>query len=200
MKIRLLILFFSLLSCSAFAAELKGSCEIDFTGTSTLHDFTGTAVCAPFTFSYSADQPPHFKLDGEQVEVPVTGMDTDNNKRDIKMRTMFDAELFPYISGRLDEPADEVIRKLAAAQNSTPVPLALHLKIRDIDLLQTAQITSIHEDERQLEIELETELSLEAYQLEPPGFLGLIRVGDLVKVKIHLLLAKIGKVPKQILN
>jgi hypothetical protein len=200
MKTRLLILFFCLFAFNSWAAELKGSCQIDFTGTSTLHDFAGTAVCRPFTIALEKGRDIPYRLVGSNVSVPVAGMDTDNKKRDEKMRGMFDAENFPLISGQVDELTSQVIDKLKSPQGDQNGQLALQLKIRDIELPQTAQVSHIQETEQQLELDLELELSLKAYQLKPPSVLGLIRVGDLVKVKIHLLLEKIGQVPKQILS
>jgi len=200
MKRHLLILLFCLFAANSWAAELKGTCQIDFTGTSTLHDFSGTAACQPFTLSKSTDQSSPYALVGDQVSVAVAGMDTDNKKRDKKMHGMFDAEHFPLISGRVDALTPQIISALKPSQSDTQGKLPLHLKIRDIDLPQTALVSNIQESEEQLELDLELELSLKAYQLEPPSVLGLIRVGDLVKVKIHLLLNKIGQVPKHILS
>lgn len=201
MKIRLLILCFCLFAGNLWAAELKGSCQINFSGTSTLHDFSGTASCEPFVVALDSQQPAGLRLVGETVEVAVADMDTDNNKRDKKMRAMFEADRFPFISGRIEALSPQVIERLAAAaRGNVNTQIKTHLKIRDTDLPQTARVSKILEDESQLELELEFELSLKAYQLKPPSFLGLIRVGDRVKVKIHLLLEKIGQVPKQILN
>ena len=197
MKLRLLILLFCLSAGSVYADELKGTCLIDFSGSSTLHDFAGTAACDPFTIALANGQ---YSLVGEKISVPVAGMDTDNGKRDEKMRGMFDIENFPSISGRVEALTPQLLSALKPDQAEQKGQLPLHLKIRDIDLTQTALVSNIQENDRQLELDLELELSLKSYQLKPPSVLGLIRVGDLVKVKIHLLLEKIGQVPKQILN
>jgi hypothetical protein len=45
------ILFLSLVS-SASAGNVKGNCGIRFLGASTMHDFTGTVHCQPFTVSF----------------------------------------------------------------------------------------------------------------------------------------------------
>ncbi len=64
------------------------------------------------------------------------------------------------------------------------------LKIRNIALAQRVEVSNLQENDKQITFDLAFDLSLNRYQLNPPGFLGLIRVGDQVQLKISVLLLK----------
>ncbi len=190
MRTRLMILLFCLLATSAWGSDLKGSCQIEFFGTSTLHDFSGQASCQPFVFAVSEDAQVGLRFKGQEISVAVFGMDTDNKKRDKKMREMFEVEKFPLIQGSLGLITPQMIREFAAGRTDKKGQLPFDLKIRDINNPQTARVSNLQEDDKQLSFDLGLDLSLKTYQIKPPSVLGLIRVGDQVGLKIHVLLNK----------
>jgi polyisoprenoid-binding protein YceI len=127
--------------------------------------------------------------DGQGIRVAVTGMDTDNRKRDAKMREMFDCDRFPYVRGifPIFNPR-QLAEKLLAAREGTP--LAFDLTIRDITRHIEARVMHFQEDENEITFELDFDVSLQDYHLKPPSVLGIIGVGDTVMVKAPFRLRK----------
>ena len=188
---RLLLAVLLLFAIPAFALELPGSCEVRFTGSSTLHDFSGTGACEPFVL----------KIDGEggaaalqpvTLNVAVGGMQTGNGSRDEKMRGMFGADRFPRIVGTLGGGTIATLRRQVHAASGGNGTLPLRLKIRDTELPVAAKVTRLTDTASELSMELEFPVSLAAYRLEPPSVLGLIKVADGVKVQVGLRLAPLS--------
>lgn len=184
----LLTLLFAGVSASAAAVELPGTCQVAFTGSSTLHDFDGTAACTPFilTVTGAGDEA---QLGEVTLSVPVAGMRTGIARRDRAMHEMFQAGRFPVITGRLTgAPLAEVRRQLhQAAGGASTLPLAV--RIRDIERPVAARVTGLVDNSRAFSVDLEFSLSLEAFRLEPPTVLGFIRVGDEVRGKVSVQVA-----------
>lgn len=194
MKIHLLVLLllFSLITSSAFAVTLKGSCQIEFSGTTTLHDFSGRADCNPLTLSVTEGRTSEQGVELSEISVPVASMSSDNKKRDHKMHAMLEIDQFPQITGQPVELTPENIDKFLNGPTIEKEPFIFTLKIRDIAQQQTAQISRLQRDDTEVTFVLEFDLSLKDYQLKPPSIFGLIRAGDQVhlKVLVHLIKEK----------
>lgn len=190
MRLRLALPVFLLLASSAWGAVLEGTCEVAFFGTSTLHDFSGKGACLPFQMTLEETMDTARMADGQGIKVAIAGMDTDNRKRDAKMREMFDSDHFPFVRGTLPafDPRQLAGRLLAAAREGTP--LAFDLTIRDITRRIEARAVHFQEDESGISFDLAFDISLHDYRLEPPSVLGLIRVGDTVSVRAPFRLRK----------
>ena len=167
------ILLFTL-SSTAFAADYRGECAIDFHGTSTLHDFHGKAACQPFTVSRTDGV-----VDLSRLTVAVADMDTDNSKRDKKMREMFDEKKYPVITGSAGPVALKDVHG----------KVSFKLKIRDIVKPVTATVTNFVETDSRITADVAFTLSLAEYRLKPPSVLGMIRVGDTISVKATIVLS-----------
>jgi hypothetical protein len=170
---------------SAAAADvsvqrLPATATIQFAGTSTLHDFGGSLPSQPFTLvlsngTWSAD-----------ADVLSGLMNTAHEKRDRKMHEMFATNAFPKMHG---------------AVTAAPVPGAagtnapLRLKIRDKSHDVAARITDWTEDARQITFHAAWELSLKDYALKPPSVLGVIRVGDRIKLEAGVTASKAMPAP-----
>jgi polyisoprenoid-binding protein YceI len=174
------------LTSSASAFDLDGSCSVRFTGDSTLHGFSGTGRCEPFRLTIRGDSPPR-TLSAGQVEVKVSGLDTDNAARDKTMRGMFDAEAYPLIRARFNALDPDLL--LQAWQKNQQQPLPLELQIRQITRPVKAQVKRLTVTGDKLSITLEFDLSLRSFQLDPPSVLGIIRVADRVQVQIEVALS-----------
>jgi len=183
MRILIAILLL-LLSSPAWGTPLKGSCEVFFFGSSTLHDFDGKGACEPFTLEIDTEG----KLTSGSLSVPVAGMDTDNDSRDEKMREMFEADKFPSIAGNLQSNEVSSLSKQLhqAFENGGTFPL--NLRIRDIDQQQEARVVQLIDSDKAFSVDLEFPLSLETYKLDPPSIL-FISVADEIKVQVRLHLA-----------
>ncbi|MHB8707366.1 MAG: YceI family protein [Desulfuromonadales bacterium] len=183
-----LILLFACISASAAAVELPGTCQVEFTGSSTLHDFDGTAACNPFTLTVT-DAGDEAQLGEVTLSVPVTGMRTGIARRDRTMYEMFQAGRFPEITSRLTgAPLAEVRRQLHRAAGGTST-LPLTVRIRDIERPVAARVTGLVDTTRAFNVDLGFSLSLAAFRLPPPVVLGFIRVGDEVRVRVSVQVA-----------
>ena len=160
----------------ARAQDVKGSLQISFQGTSTLHDFAGTA--GPVSVSLWQAANGTWSAD---VSVPVAQLDTGNGWRDEGMREMFDAARHPRIIARFrDLDADR-------ARSSGVLPFLL--RIRSVERPVQASITAWRQTERAASFEAAFELSLASFQLEAPQTLFL-RVGDSVRVTVRATLER----------
>ena len=168
---------------TALATDYQGSCSVAFQGTSTLHNFEGTGSCQPFMVDENAGV-----MTVPALSVAVSGMDTDNSKRDKKMRAMFDAETYPLITGRTGTVVLGELRKAVAEGKGGSAGFDIELKIRNIEKPVTAVLQNIVETDSKLTADLVFSLSLADYQLEPPSVFGFIKVGDIVKVTTSFVL------------
>ncbi|NJC87218.1 MAG: YceI family protein [Desulfuromonas sp.] len=168
----------------ATALELPGTCDVAFTGSSTLHDFDGTAACAPFVLAVTEASGGEPDLAAVTLSVPVAGMRTGIERRDRTMRDMFEAGPFPQITGRLAAaPLAELRRQLHQAARSGS-EFTLWLRIRGLEQPVATKVTRLLDTPQGFGLDLEFSVSLAAFRLEPPTVLGFIRVADLVRVKV----------------
>ncbi|HPG00564.1 MAG TPA: YceI family protein [Kiritimatiellia bacterium] len=161
------------------AAEAwRGEADIEFSGTSTLHDFEGNVKADPFIANVSIDG--KTATLGGTVVVAVVQMNTGHSKRDANMRKMFDSLHFPRIVGVVDPVQIDT----GAARLRVPMKLT----IRDQTQTVSAKIKGWKTDGNSVQFELEMTLSLKESGLVPPTILGIIRVGDAVPVRAHVVL------------
>lgn len=189
MKHVLFFLVLALCALPASALELPGSCRIHFSGSSTLHDFSGDGGCEPFVLQVrnAADGAP--VLAEAALKVPVVALQTGNGSRDEKMRVMFTADRFPQVTGILPGgPLAELRRQLHAA-SAGKGSFPLRLRIREVEAPVTAKVTNLVDSVEGLTFDLDFPVSLGTYHLEPPSVLGLIKVADQVRVTASLKLA-----------
>lgn len=141
---------------------------IRFAGTSTLHDFAGVLPPQPFTLVLSNG------TWSAAAEIRATGMSTDNAKRDRRMHEMLEAGAHPLIQGRVEA---------AAIPGPADGPATLGLRIRDRSLDLPVRVSAWEETPDAIRFHATWELSLAAYGLQPPSVIGLIRVGDRVRLE-----------------
>jgi len=108
-------------------------------------------------------------------------MDTNNKRRDKKMREMFEEEKFPTISGNA---GSAVLSEIRAGKAKVP----LKLKIRDIEKPVTATVSHVVVTDSRIKGELAFDVSLADYRLDPPRPLGMIKVDDKVSVTVTVIL------------
>jgi len=171
-----------------------GQAKIRFDCTSTLHDFTGYVDCEPFTWEILPDPNTGKPIVWGKVEVVVDKMDTYNKGRDEKMHAMFESKKYPRIYGSVVDvnlvDCMPILRKVESQNELEEIPgiLPVVLKIRTQEHKGKAKITNFHGDSKKITFTLDATLSLNQFGLEPPSVLGLIRVGDKVKVHIYVTL------------
>ncbi len=177
MRILIFFAILLILPVSALAIDYQGNCSVVFQGSSTLHDFNGTGSCQPFSISENAGI-----MTISELNVAISGLDTDNAKRDKQMRKMFDVDAFPLIKGSIGPVSLGDIHKSLDESEDSAVEVVFQLKIRDIEKPVTASLQNIVETESKITADLVFTLSLADYQLKPPSVFFIIRVGDSVKV------------------
>ncbi len=165
--------------------SLKGSCEIEFSGTSTFHGFSGEVRSRPFALEPHLDASSGRVRWSGSIEVAVAEMDTGIDRRDRKMREMFEAERFPRIVADL---VDVQASTVAAARESGEFEIPFELTIREAKHPVTAKGSHWIEHGSGASFDIAFDLSLEAYGLEVPPVLGVLRVGDVVTVHAHVTL------------
>jgi polyisoprenoid-binding protein YceI len=171
----------------AEAAEWRGSCEIRFDGTSTLHDFSGTVRSRPFA---AATSPVGGKplIPRVTIDVPVDEMKTGNETRDRQMREMFQSDKYPLIRAfAVNVDPDSLGNNLRSGPKSNAI-IDITLKIRETERRIRATAGNLKEDGGRIAFDLEFPVSLESFGLTPPTVFGIIRVKDAVKVGARVVL------------
>jgi YceI-like domain len=140
---------------------------IRFAATSTLHDFGGELAAQPFTLVISNGNW------SAATDVLVGEMKTANEKRDHKMYQMFDSTNHPRVQGIVAwSPIPPVV-----GTNVT-----LKLTIRESKAELPVRVTEWQETTEEIRFHAAWEVSLKQFGLKPPSALGVIRVGDRVKL------------------
>jgi len=162
----------------AAAAPLQAVCSVHFTGTSTLHDFHGTAPSLTFPVEPGAVSG-HWKA---EATVQVSSLGTDNGTRDANMWAMFDAQHWPLIRASFAD--------IDPTSVATDKRLAFQLTIRDVTRSVVATIESWQQDSDKVTFDATFDVSLAAFGLKAPSVLGLVHVQDSVAVAVHTVVTR----------
>ncbi len=180
---------FLLLSASpAWAGEIKGTCLLRFVGISTLHDFSGTVRCQPFSAGLVKSADGGTTIPAVEVDVLVDEMDTGNESRDGQMREMFQSEEFPLIHGTVSDIDADRIRREIGKEGGGKAFFDLTLRVRDVERTIQAAVTNLREEGNQVGFDVEFPVSLKDFGLKAPSFLVIFRVRDKVTVTGNVLL------------
>jgi hypothetical protein len=184
-----LLIVFSPFAAGAAGADapasgaVRGTCDVAFLVTSTLHDFPGSARCLPFEAVLARDAAGRQVVPLVEVEVPVASMDTRNKSRDGQMSAMFRSDRFPRIRAAAREVDVGRLREEMGKGHEGKAPLDLLLRIRDAERTIRATASNLKESGDRVTFDLEFPVSLGEFDLKAPSVLGIIRVGDKVSVK-----------------
>lgn len=178
-------------SCgSAWAQNWAGSCDITFSGDSTLHDFTGKVSAEPFTVVTENLDDPDRATASSTVIVKVSKMDTDNEKRDAKMMEVMDAANHPAIKVDVDnlKAAETNPIMEGGSPRPTVIPFTLQLKGRQHQM--NAKVVGWKFSENAIQCEVAFPVSLKAAGIKPPNVLGVVKVADVIEVTAKLTLKR----------
>ncbi len=182
MSLRLFTLCLSLVAGLSPAAEpataWSGSARISFSGTSTLHDWSGLVGARPFDLLVSTTpdgRPRHLR---SRVVVAASEMDTDDKRRDANMHRCMKVAEHPLIEAVIDTPVASV-----AADGKMPTQLPFTLNLLGRSLPITGNISRWQRSGNRAEFDLDFDVSLKAAGIEVPSVLWLIRVGDTIKLR-----------------
>lgn len=170
MKTLLSLFVFLFTATAPLSAELlKAVTVASFAGTSTLHDFEGKASSQPADAEWADGA-----LSLPSVTFDVTGLNTDHAKRDKNMMKMFEPAKHPAIVGSINA------WKLVPGQVSEQ---QLEINIHGSSVTVPVKVTRFEVGATETILECEFTLSLKACTLQRPSVMGIIRVGD--EVKLH---------------
>jgi hypothetical protein len=162
-----------------------GHCDIEFCGTSNLHDFSGTVTSRPFEIIATPSDDLYEILRTTEVEVEIKKMDTGIGLMNKNMYKMFEADTYPLITGTIaDSPQNAAIAAIGIAPGeSLPLAITLHGKTNTVnaaieDVTQEKDGTTV--------ITGVFDLSLTAYGIEPPTFFFIFKVGDTVHLRVKV--------------
>jgi len=159
------------------ADSLEARAEIRFRGSSTLHDFEGTACTLPFTAVFRENGRDDQLVVAARTVVEVGKMTTDNSKRDRNMFKMFDLEHFARIEGQLPETV------VSLNEHSEAL---LHLRICNEEHDVKAAISELHRAGNIMTCTMTFPISLKEFHLKGPSVLGMIRVDDTVYIECDI--------------
>jgi hypothetical protein len=189
MKMARIAVAFLIVSASpAWAGEVKGTCFLRFVGISTLHDFSGTVRCRPFSADLARSMDGGTTVSAVEVDVLVDEMDTGNESRDGQMREMFQSGRFPRIHGNVRDIDADRIRREIGKEGGGKAFFDLTLKVRDVERTIRAAVTNLREEGNRVGFDVEFPVSLKDFGLKAPSFLVIFRVRDKVTVTGNVLL------------
>lgn len=178
-----LILLLGVFVSNTTATDYRGTCDISFEARATMKKINGTASCEPFDISDIGS--------GTIVpvlSVPVSGIKTGNFMRDRDMRKMFDSENHPLIYGMAGPNPGVHVGDLIQGRIHPPEEVSFQLRIRSVVQPVTALVSQFDIENHQISTVIAFEVSLSAFDLKPPSFLGMIKVADIVRVTVRLTL------------
>lgn len=172
----------------------QGQAAVRFSCTSTLHNFSGEVPCETFQCTFVVDPNSGKAAIRADIDALVQKMNTHNKKRDKNLRKMFQADRFPRIHVTvLDADAERtrpVFQTLLPDQppREKPGTLPLLLKIREVQRPLVGQVSHLQIHADHVSFQMNFEISLKAFNLKPPSVLGLIRVGDRIRLQADVTL------------
>jgi polyisoprenoid-binding protein YceI len=164
------------LPATAADFAVHGVASSRFTGSSTLHDFSGSAPTANFTVELASN--------GSwtaAVEVPVGELTTQNRLRDGKMRGMFHAEEHPALRAEFAGIVPDEVH--------TSGRLPFRLTIAGVTHDIVAAVKNWRATDTHIDFTAEFDVSLSAFGLEAPRTF-VIAVADSVHVTTDVSLRK----------
>jgi polyisoprenoid-binding protein YceI len=186
--VRIAIAFLLVSASPAWAGEIKGTCLLRFVGISTLHDFSGTVRCQPFSAGLVNSAEGGTTVPAVEVDILVDEMDTEDESRDGQMREMFQSDKFPRIHGSVREIDVDGIRREIGNEGGGKAFFDLTLRVRDTERTIQATVTNLREEGDRVGFDVEFPVSLKDFGLKAPSFLVIFRVRDKVTVTGNVLL------------
>ena len=146
-KVLMIIAMVLLIATHASAAEIRGECEVRFEVSATLHDFSGSGKCLPFTAPLDRTPVGDNVLPLVAVTLPVAGMETGNGGRDKDMRKMFEADQHPEIRASAHGIDADALRRRMRENPDGKASLEIVVAIRGVERKVQASAGAYREKE-----------------------------------------------------
>jgi hypothetical protein len=167
-----------LTSVAAAPTQWRGTSEIQFDGTSTLHDWSGNVSAQPFTAIVTMDDAGNPTALKAQVAVKAANMDTHKPARDKTMQESMKVTDFPLIIGTMDTGFNKVMKPGEKAPSHLPFTLKILGKEQQVN----GAISNWQHKGDTATFDLDFDLSLKKCGINVPAAMFVIRVGDTIKV------------------
>jgi polyisoprenoid-binding protein YceI len=193
MRTQCLLLAFGALAFAAVSSaetetRWNGTSEIQFSGSSTLHDWSGKVTAEPFVAAVTMLDESHPKGLKATVTVQAAKMDTGEPKRDENMRKDMKVTAYPLIVGTMDTPFDKVM-----PGGRTPSKLPFTLTILGSPQPVEGRISNWSIKGDVATFDLDFELSLKKCGIKVPAVLLVISVGDAIKIHAPVRLVRAAR-------
>lgn len=166
------------LPAQAATTPWKGRGDIVFSGTSTLHDWSGKVAAQPFTARVTSDDAGQLQRLEAVVKVKVAEMDTAEPGRDKNMRKAMRAPDFPLVTATVNAPFSKITETGSKTPSRLPFTLELLGRKHEVD----GKISRWQAAGSEATFDLDFELSLKECGITVPSVLFVVRVGDTIKV------------------
>jgi polyisoprenoid-binding protein YceI len=187
---RTLLVSIALLGQANAAEKYTGTCNVVFEGDSTLHAFTGDITNVTVVVICDTNAAGVAVLN-TRLEIAPKQLSTHHEKRDANMYKMFQSDRFPKLMAVVTN-APLAAAKLSPSETANvPGSLAMKLTFCGITKEVVARTTNPKPHPDSWEFDLQADISLKAFKLQPPSVMfGAISVDDKVVIKAHVKVQK----------
>jgi hypothetical protein len=170
--------------------KYTGTCSIVFAGDSTLHAFTGDITNLAVVVFCDTNSTGAAILN-TRLEIAPKQLTTHHEKRDKNMYVMFKPDKFPKLIAVVTNAPLALAKLNPTAAAGTDGTLPLQLTFCGITKEVSAKTMNQKPRADGWEFDLQADISLKVFKLEPPSVLfGAISVDDKVVVTAHVLVKK----------
>jgi hypothetical protein len=168
-----------------------GHCNVVFEGDSTLHAFHRRHHQRQRWSCFATPMPPGCSVLNTRLEIAPKQLSTHHEKRDANMYKMFQSDRFPKLMAVVTN-APLAAAKLSPSEPANgPGSLAMKLTFCGITKEVLARTTNPKPHPDGWEFDLQADISLKAFKLQPPSVMfGAISVDDKVVIKAHVKVQK----------
>ena len=167
------------------ADKYVGQCDVVFAGDSTLHAFTGNITNIMLVVFCDTNASGAATL-STRLEIAPKQLTTHSPKRDANMYEMFQQDRFPKLVAVVTN-ALLAAAKPSPSESQAPGTVPVQLTFCGITREVPAKTFNPKALKDGWEFDLQADLSLKSFKLEPPSAMfGVISVDDTVKVKAHI--------------
>ena len=177
---------FALLAPAKAADKYTGTCNVVFEGDSTLHAFTGDITNIAVVVLCDTNSAGVAVLN-TRLEIAPKQLTTHHAKRDKNMYVMFQSDRFPKLLAVVTNAplAAAMLTPTEAANTAGTLPV--QLTFCGITKEVPAKTTNPKAHADGWEFDLQADVSLKTFKLEPPSVMfGAISVADKVVIKAHV--------------
>lgn len=177
------------LPCTA-ADQYTGTCNVVFEGDSTLHAFNGKITNVALVVFCDTNVTGAAMLN-TRIEIAPKQLTTHHEKRDANMYKMFQPDRFEKLLVVVTNAPLATARLVPTNTPATTGSLPIQLTFCGITKAATATTSNPKPSPNGWEFDLQTDVSLKAFQLKPSSaLLGMISVDDKVVIKAHVKVQK----------